>query len=207
MIRKNVYFVVALAAGLSAQARADTIATFADPALGPSTPLFTWNSVTTQLTGGWSGTGLNLLTPALPAPDFTDATFTMTPLTQTFAFSGIVLLSGGTIKFFDSGATEVLRIDFASAVLSSSLSVGASDLTANNVTFSGSMIPLGWALSDESFAFSFANPVQTSATGAPPSFTVTSAFTSSATIVIPTPGAAALLGLGGLVAVRRRRSL
>lgn len=205
MNRKSLMSFAVIAAGLSSSAFADTIATFADPAIGPSTPLFSWDSVTTTLTGGWASTGLNLLTPGVPAPDYANATFTMTPLAQTATFSGIVLLNGGTFRFFDSGATEVLRIDFSSAVLTSSLSLGASDLTANNVTFSGSIIPLGATLSAESFAFSFANPVQTGQTGLPPSFTVTSAFTSSATIVIPTPGAAALLGLGGLMAVRRKR--
>lgn len=205
-MRTQKYVVAAaIGVGLASTAQASTIATFADPASGPTTPLFAWDNGTTTLTGGWAGLGLNLLTPGVPAADFANATFTMTPLTQTATFSGIVLLTGGTIRFFDSGAAEVLRIDFSSAVLSASLSVGASDLTANNVTFSGSMIPLGSTISNEAFAFSFANPVQTGQTGLPPSFTVTSSFTSSADIIIPAPGAAALMGLGGIMAMRRRR--
>ena len=59
---------------------------------------------------------------------------------------------------------------------------------------------------NEAFAFSFANILNThSDTGAVTGYTVTSSFTSSADLQIPAPGAAALLGLGGLVAARRRR--
>ncbi|MBI5864061.1 MAG: PEP-CTERM sorting domain-containing protein, partial [Planctomycetes bacterium] len=51
-------------------------------------------------------------------------------------------------------------------------------------------------LSQEAFAFSFANPV-----GTPENYTATASFTSSA---IPEPASIALLAIGGLLALRRR---
>lgn len=199
----------AIAAAVASSAHAGTIATFADPAAGPSTSLFQWDANAGILTGGWTGAGLNLLTPDVPAIDYADATFQMTPLSAALAVSGVVFLSGGNIRFFDSSSVEIFRIDFSSAVLTASLSLGASDFTANNAVFSGSIIPLGYIPSNEAFAFSFANPVQTGPSPmpgqVPPSYTVTSAFTSSADLQIPAPGAAALLGLGGLIAARRKR--
>jgi MYXO-CTERM domain-containing protein len=62
------------------------------------------------------------------------------------------------------------------------------------------MLGIG-AYSSEAFSFSFANPIVTD----PTHYSVTSAFTSSADVVIPAPGAVTLLGIGGLLAARRRR--
>ena len=88
----------------------------------------------------------------------------------------------------------IAAISFSGGTLTSPSTFGASDFVGQNVVFSGPIIPAG--LSQESFAFSFANPV-----GTIEDYTVTAAFTSSA---VPEPASIALLALGALVAIRRR---
>lgn len=188
---------------ISAAASADTVATFADPAAGPGTPLFSFNAGTGTLTGGWGGAGLLLQTPGLPAvTDFNNATFTMSPLSTIGAFGNIYHLGGGQLNFFDSSNNPLLTISFGDAWLTGSLGLGASDFMSNSVVFTGPIMAGFGSISNEAFSFSFANPVSTAPQG---SFTTTSSFTSSANLVVPAPGAAALLGLGSLVAIRRRR--
>lgn len=200
MIRSKM--LMSLAAGVlltSAAAQADTVATFADPSPNGATPLFTLSGNT--FSGGWSGLGLNLQTPGLPlVSDYADATFSMSPLNAVNVFGSFWALSGGSINFLDSASNPLLTITFASATLNVPAGAGASDFAANNVTFSGPILS-GYALvTNEAFAFSFANPV-----GAANNFTVTSSFTSSADLFVPAPGAAAVLGLGAIGAMRRRR--
>lgn len=189
-------------AGLSLSAQAGTVATFADPATSPATPLFSLNAATGVFSGGWSGTGLTLLTPGSAVTSYSDVTFALTPLTTTFSSGGFRQLSGGDVRFFDSSLAEIFRITFSDATLTSVLSFGSSDFVGSNVTFSGSIFAPGTIINNEQFAFSFANPASAAPVG---SFTVTSSFTSSADVFIPSPGAAALAGLGCLMAARRRR--
>jgi MYXO-CTERM domain-containing protein len=187
-------------ASLSTAAQASvTVATFDDPSSSSLTSLFQRNGI--LFTGGYNGLGLTLQTPGTPAPDFPDATFTITPLTIINDFGPFAQLSGGTIQFFDDLKNPILRIDFTGASLSNILSLGASDFLAQGVTFSGPIVASFPGLTDEQFGFSFANPVVID----PQHYTVTSAFTSSATVT-PTPAALSVLGLGGLVAARRRRA-
>ena len=189
---------------ITSAAPAVTVATFADPAAGPATPLFAFNAGTGVLTGGWVGQpNLLLQTPGLPLiPDFANAQFTMSPISATGAPTfGIYPMGGGSINFFDSTNAPLLTITFSNATLLS-LGFGASDFRSNNVTFTGPIMG-GFVVSNEAFSFSFANPATASPSG---SYTVTSSFTSSADLSpIPAPASAALLGLGGLVALRRRR--
>lgn len=178
-------------------AHAVTIVTFSDPASGAMTPLFDYHGG--FLTGGWSAHGLTLRTPGLAAPDFPNATFTFTPLATVLSLGIADIMSGGRIDFFDDAHTPLLSITFANAVRTQSLSLGGSDVVGNSVTFSGPLLG-GNTYDNEAFAFSFANPVTD-----PGGFTVTSAFTSSADLSLPTPGGAALLTLGAIPALRRRR--
>lgn len=181
-------------------AQAVTVATFADPG-SVTSPLFSFNG--SQLTGGWSAAGLNLQTPGLTSVgDFSNATFTFSPLNVVGNFSNVFGLDGGVINFFDSSNNPLLTITFDNATLTVPVGVGSSDFISNNVTFSGPILAGYQTVSNESFAFSFANAFGTSVAN----FSASSAFTSSADLIVPTPATAALLGLGGLVAARRRRT-
>lgn len=185
-----------LATGLFvvAPVRADTVATFADPASDGTTPLFELDGTTVggTLSGGWSATGLTLEVP-MTGGVYSDATFTLTDLTVDSIVGPLRIMSGGTLEFFSSGGAEVLQIDFDEAQLYAPFVFGASDLVANGVTITGPGILTG--LIEEQFAFSFANQVTT-----PTGYTWTAAFTSSA---IPEPASLALLGLA-VLALRRR---
>lgn len=193
--RTSCRIVAAFAFGTAALASADTIATFSDPSPDGSQPLFTFasNDVTGSLSGSWSGLGLLLQTPGLAAPDFNDARFSM-PAVTAVGGPEVWALGAGAINFTDSGGSALMTITFAGGSLSSPSTFGASDFVGQNVVFSGPIIPGG--LSQEAFAFSFANPVGTIS-----DYTVTAAFTSSA---VPEPASIALLALGALVAIRRR---
>ncbi len=194
-IRSFATLAVAAVAG-SASAQSFTFATFADPSTGAVPPMFVYDSTGPgSLNAAWGQPGLTLQTPGSAAPDYSNVSFVMSTLVQTGP-GPFATFSGGNIQFFDSSNTMIFRIDFSSAFLSGPLGFGAADLIGNNVVFSGPIV--GSPLVQESFSFSFANQV---ATGN--GFTATAAFTSSAA---PTPGALALVGIGGLVAGRRRRA-
>jgi hypothetical protein len=193
-----VVVVAALSTVSAARATSVTIATFDDPSLNANSPLFTRNG--SIFSGGWGGTGLLLRTPGTPAPDYSDATFALSPLTVTTDFGPFAYLSGGFVQFYDSSSNPVLRVDFSSASLSNVFSLGASDFLANNVTFSGAAVA-GLTLSAEQFSFSFANAAITD----PTHYTVTSAYTSSAEAVVPAPATGLIAGVLGLGVARRRR--
>ncbi len=194
-----VFVAAGLALTLAGAAQADTVATFADPSPAGTTPVFRFNG--SQLTGGWSGPGLTLNTVGLPSvPDFANATFTMTPLNAANIFGNFWALSGGSINFFDSSSNPLLTISFSAATLNVPAGFGASDFVGQNVTFSGPILAGYTSVSNEAFSFSFANPVGTAT-----NLSVTSAFTSSADLLVPAPVSAGLLGLGALAATRRKR--
>jgi hypothetical protein len=190
-------FVVA-AGVFSAQAAlaSDTVATFADPSNNSASPLFTFNGA--ALAGSWNGLTLHQ-GAALGGATFNNASFVMNPIAVTGGGPIQYDLGAGSIQFYDSSATLQLNISFSAAKVVSGLTFGSNDFWGYNVVFSGPLLN-GYTTSNETFSFAFANPV-----GTPGNYTATSSFTSSADLTIPAPGSAALLGLGGLLAARRRR--
>lgn len=179
-------------AGMALSSQAFTWATFADPALDETTPLFTVSA--SSITGGWNGSGLLLQTPGWAAPDYADAQFSMAPVAISLVVPGFYTLGAGQIDFADNVGNPVFTINFASGFLSPN-GVGGSDLFSNNVSFSGPGVPVG--LTQETFNFSFANIVPTA-----DGFTATASFTSSA---VPEPATLAALGIGLAALLRRRR--
>ena len=203
---------VALSCGL-AQASTVTIATFADPANDSSTPLFTVDLNNNLITGGWLDSQTNLTLEVIYSGNtYHDAFFTMTDLTG-IAGTGISYsdgigggpTGGGTIKFFADGQTSttpLIQIDFAKAHVTP-VGFGAMDLFyADGVNISGSEIGPA-TLTDEAFSFSFANQVPIGGDWNN-GHTATASFTSSA---VPEPATIALLGLGALSLLRRKRSV
>lgn len=199
-IRSAILVALMSAAGASsAHAVSVTIATFDDPALSAATPVFERNGGV--FSGGWNGAGLLLRTPGSPSPDYPNATFQMSPLAVVNDFGSFQQMSGGSIQFFDQFNAPILTMTFSGASLSNVLGLGASDFLAQNVVFSGPIVAGFASISSEQFSFSFANPLITD----PQHYTVTSAFTSSADAVVPGPATGTLIGIGGLLTLRRRR--
>lgn len=192
---------IALVSGVVgiANAQSFTIATFSDPALNATTPLFSFNSTSMTLSGGWALPGLTLQTPGLiGGGSYGNATFNMTTLNLTATAAPNLYSTGaGSVQFFDAGFNALMTISFTSGYFTNPLSVGASDFgaTFNNVTFTGPMVPAG--LTNEQFAFSFANPTNIGNNVT----TYTSSFTSSA---VPEPASMTALALGAVAMLRRR---
>jgi hypothetical protein len=190
---------------VGAKADSMTIATFADPVqIAPIIPLFAVNLLTDTITGGWadSKTGLLLEIP-YSGNNYPDAFFTMTPVDYTFNASGGVT-GGGTIKFFADNqsisSTPLIQIDFVSGSVSPYGFAGMNEFFANGVVITGSEIGTP-PLSNESFSFSFANQKALSGNWNK-GYTATSSFTSSA---IPEPATIAILSLGVLSLIRRKK--
>ncbi len=176
----------------SAAAETLTIATFADPAEDASTPLFTFDGVSNIIEGGWDVPGLTLETVS---GTFENVTFRMDPL----LVDGFGEVQAGDIVFRDSDNNEIFTVGFDSAQINV-LGLGATEfLATNEVTFSGSILPLPVQM--ESFSFGFSN--QTQLPGAP-GFTATASFTASGELV-PEPATLALTLLGGCCVLRRKR--
>jgi hypothetical protein len=210
----KIYFVTTLALVLMfvVSAHSKTVATFADPALNTSTPLFTIDGIGNTVNGGWGDnkTGLNFEV-VWTGNTYNNAYFTMTQLTITSkpitvpnATLAYFTTSGGTIKFFKdndpTSAMPILQIDFDSLSCTFGGLGGDNVFSGNNVKFSGFEIG-NTVLSEETFAFSFANLRAFNSVLPDNGYTSTASFTSSA---VPEPVTLALLGIGGMALLRRR---
>ena len=204
------YFLIILAVALMfvGNAYSGTVATFSDPALNASTPLFNVNSITKTVTGGWDDTktGLNLQV-VRTGNTFSNAYFTMTPLTMTAGSLAYDTTGSGTIRFFKDGdptsATPILQIDFDSLSVTYGAIGGNNVFNSSGVKFSGSEIG-STIFSEEVFSFSFAN-LKALDSGSPQNgYSATASFTSSA---VPEPATLALLGIGAAAMFRKRSCL
>ncbi|MFA5251267.1 MAG: PEP-CTERM sorting domain-containing protein [Phycisphaerae bacterium] len=193
-----------------------TVATFADPSKNSSNPLFTVDFTSMKLTGGWSDnkTGLILEIPYSgytieDSTAFQDAWFEMSIVDITSVYGTFGQTSDGEINFYENGNTTnpLVTINFESGFVSR-YGLGADEIfLADNVTITGSKIT--GTLSEEQFAFSFANLAKLPGNGSwNNGFTTTAAFTSSALVEpavgTPEPATLCLLGLGSLILLRRK---
>jgi hypothetical protein len=196
-----------------AQGASITVATFADPAVDSTTPLFNVDSTGNTITGGWadSRTGLNLQVAGGTGSPFIDAWFTINTSESTTSAPLAIgdpqsmwgmyfgKTGAGVITFYKNGTTnKILKLAFDKAyVTPSSFGVSkALDPTANiTITdYTGSSL---FGTSGVSFSFGFVNIDNT-----PTGYNATASFSLSA---IPEPTTIALLSIGALSVIRKRK--
>ncbi|MBI4579246.1 MAG: PEP-CTERM sorting domain-containing protein [Planctomycetes bacterium] len=171
-----------------------TVATFADPSPGSSSPLFSLHfdgsGDLDSVQGSWSGTGLTLQVP-FDGSVYPDATFSMPAVSVNAAGQA----GPGHVEFYDQTAALILTIDWISGT-ANEFGIGAQDTTTSpgNVTIQYK----NFSLVSESFAFSFANQQDVG----DDTMTTTAAFTSSA---FPEPTTMVALGIGSLALLVQRR--
>lgn len=181
---------------------APSFATFADPSLSAATPLFTYDKDLKMLSGSWSLPGLTLNQPVFCC-SASDVRFTMDPVALIAGTVNLGTLGPGTFKFEKYDGTEwvqVLRVAFASATLTQfQFTAGA----GNGVEFFDGLDNPYSDWTNKSFAFSLTNR-RDFVDGGRNLRTYTASFGSTAEPV-PEPATLAVLGVGALALMRRRR--
>lgn len=210
---------------VTSSANAALIATWSDP--GTSSFSFVDNDDNNDGIGHLtaSSTGINSLFLAQLGVTFTNASYTLKDTGGGALSTTSQVNSGGIIQAAFEGGILEIKTDSAehtyaagtvllTATFDSATgffgTVLSSDITANNVTFSGPALN-GLVVTNEIFTFSPANIVPGSALIGDPDmedWVATTAFTSSATL-IPVPAAVWLFGsdLLGLVGIARRKTV
>jgi hypothetical protein len=194
---------VPLSIAMASAQTVSTIATFADPAVDQTQPLFSFTSTGAGFTGTLSADWFGPAPITLKMPGFIgipSMNVWMTMSALNVDALGVASNAAGGRGFINyirvTDASLVLRIEFDTAKLNP-FNFGASSDHSDGVTFFGQ--GLRAPLSRESFAFGLVN---TSPVG--PTTTYTAAFTSSA--VVPEPSSLIALGLAIQALVRRRRT-
>lgn len=227
---KNVLKISAAMAAfaLAGAAQADLAFSFADPGLGI-------RPVTNVANGGGPGVGLISYNMAVPISFIVDGSSEPAPFQNTFAgahlelnllISPAVTIGGVTTAnvsgYFivtDSGGGMILRGDAQGGSfvrIGGTNSILFSDQTGFAYTFGASLLSLlapgRTAANPQEAVFTLTNIL--TAGGAPlfdpiskifNDFSANSSFTGN-TATVPSPGSLALMGLGGLIAARRRRA-
>ncbi|MGH7243956.1 MAG: hypothetical protein ACREJD_11100 [Phycisphaerales bacterium] len=213
---------------LAGAAQADLAFSFADPGLGI-------RPVTNVANGGGAGIGALSYNMGIPIAFIVDGSSEPSAFQQTFTNAhlqlnmllGTATTAGGVTTanvsgYFivtDSGGNMILRGDSQAGSfvrVGGTNSILFSDQTGFAYTFGSSLLALlapgRTAANPQEAVFTLTNiltaggaPLIDAVTKAFNSFSANSSFTGN-TAVVPTPGSLALVGLGGLIAARRRRA-
>jgi hypothetical protein len=181
-----------------------TIATFDDPAEDSDSAFFTVDLTNNLITGEWDEPGLSLDIP-YSGQTFHNVIFMM-PEVQITALTHPLKgtkTEDGEITFFDpcDMVNPLIRIEFDSAWLTFYGFGGSESFSGDNVTITGWGINDATLTDNAAFSFSFANQVVLNDDWVN-GFEATAAFTSSA---VPEPATLALLGIGALITLTRKR--